>query len=213
MSREIKSAAIVGACFLVLALVALYFVNQTKTKKEKVEDDNKALESQIATLEKKADKLDELNTELELINTNLAEYIQILPSPEVATVERLMELVQEKATRSQFDATQFVLKDSDPRRKKRRRGRRGGGSASAFQEIDITMQAEATFDEFLKFLNSLERHETFLRLNSFSCRAGQARTEGEEVELPLRITLNLSTFRYTAPTASKGGGKKKRRRR
>ena len=32
MSKEAKSAALVAACFAVLALVALYFVNDTKTQ-------------------------------------------------------------------------------------------------------------------------------------------------------------------------------------
>jgi Tfp pilus assembly protein PilO len=187
MSREAKSAAIVAACFAVLAAIALYFINEAQTELENLNAQVEALNASIADLQKKVDRRPALEKELEKIQDNLAEYIKILPSAQVATPERLQELVQEKLDRASVQITQYV------QRKPRARGKKK--SRSAFQEVDLTLQAKGSFDNFVNFLNSLERHETFLRVNSFTCTPKGGPSSVEE-NPELTVTLNVSTFRY-----------------
>lgn len=183
MSREAKSAAIVAACFAVVAAVVLYVINGKQTELEDLNNQIAALDASIADLEKKVARRPELERELEKIQENLKEYIKILPSAQVATPERLQELVQEKLDRASVQITQYVHKKEKTK------------SRSAFEEIDLTLQARGRYDNFVNFVNSLEKHETFLRVNSFSCMP--VLTGGVTSDDPeLQITLNVSTFRY-----------------
>lgn len=191
MAKEMRSVLIVSAVFLVFAIVAAYFVNDIQTEVTAKEEEIRTMEAEIETLQKEADLHDGLVEELDSLKANFSQYVKILPSPEVATEERLMELLQEKCERAQFGASSFIVKPKSASVKKGKGG---------FQEIDVTMQAEATYEQFLRFLNSLERHESFLRVNYFGC-TGQTSpkldAEGNET-WPLTISLNISTFRYEA---------------
>lgn len=193
MSKEMRTVGIFAGIFAVLAMVAGYFVNDTMTQVDQKKTEIEALNGEIASLDKEAKQHDALVEELDSLRQNFAQYVKILPSPEVATQERLMELLQEKSERAQFTASRFTLKEAADKAAK---GRGGGGGG--FLEIDVTLSAEATYEQFLRFLNSLERHESFLRVNSFSCSAASRAVvdaEGRET-WPLTIALNISTFRY-----------------
>ncbi len=196
MTKEIKTVLIFGLIFTVLAGCAFYFVSETKAKKEAKEAEIEALNTEIAGLEKQAAQEEGLIEELDSLKVNFAQYVKILPSPEVATEERLLSMLQEKSERSQFSLGDFVQKKDRAKRSSKKRGKKkkGGG----FREVDVTLKADATFEQFLRFLNSLERHESFLRVNSFTCMAPQkAEVDDEGKETwPLQITLNISTFRY-----------------
>lgn len=188
MNKDTKITAITAALVVVGALVLLYFINETSTKTEEVRTANNALEEEIKTLQAKIDTIPGLQLELENLKQNLALYIRILPSPEIATPERLLELVQEKCERSQFILKNFNFKPT--------RSQRGKGG---FQEIELTLNAEGTYEQFLRFLNGLERHESFVRVNSFSCSVAATSKKVEDKEIwPLTVTLQISTFRFDA---------------
>ena len=196
MNKEMRTTAITAVLILIGAGGLGYFVNETLTEIETVSAANAELEGQIATLKAKVDTMPALPVELENLKTNFAQYIKILPSPEIATPERLLELVQEKCERSAFQLKTFSFK---PGAATAKAGARGG-----FREIDITLNAEGTYEQFLRFLNGLERHESFVRVNSFNCTVGTtAKKDAEGKDLwPLTVALNISTFRFDA-----GGGK------
>jgi Tfp pilus assembly protein PilO len=212
MGKETKSVIASGVVFLVLVLGALWHVNEQSTLVDERKGQIADLNKQIDDLKKEAALRDSLLEELANLRTNLSQYVKILPSPEVATEERLLELVQEKCERSQFELKSYVL-DKPKKAKAAKKGapapkanKDGGG----FAEIGLTLQAVGSYEQFLRFLNSLERHESFLRVNSFSCQAaplGKGRRpaadaepakDGEKEVVPLTITLNVSTFRYDA---------------
>lgn len=192
MTKEIKTVLIFGLIFAVLAGGAFYFVNETKAKVEAKEAEIAALKQEIATLAKEAALEEGLIEQLESLKVNFAQYVKILPSPEVATEERLMTMLQEKCERAQFGLGDYSVKKD--RKKSKKRSGKGGG----FKEIDVTLRAKGTFEQFLRFLNSLERHESFLRVNSFTCTApAKPKIDDEGIETwPLDISLNISTFRY-----------------
>lgn len=190
MNKEMRSALVVFLVFAVMAGIFGYQAYTMSEEKDRLLGEIGALNTEIDGLKAKVARLPELKKELEDIELNLANYIKILPSPEVATEERLLELVQEKRERAQLSPTSMTTRGGKSTK---------AGSKSGFREIDVTINAQATFDQFLRFLNALERNETFLRVNSFSCTV-EAQTDSEEAAeiYPLNIVLNLSTFRYEA---------------
>jgi hypothetical protein len=193
MTKETKATAIAGGLVAVITAVLGVFVNGTMTDRDAKQAEQAQLNADIASLQKVVDTQEGLQAELENLKANVAQYIKILPSPEIATQERLMELVQEKSERAQFEITGFVIKPptADPRKR---------ASKAAFQEIEVTLNAKGTFSQFLLFLNSLERYESFVRVNSFTCTAPQTAevdSDGKET-WPLTVSLNISTFRFDA---------------
>lgn len=191
MPKETKTVLIFGIIFAVLAGFAYFFVNETQVKLDEKKAENAALTDEIAALQKEADLEDALIVELESLKVNFKEYVKILPASEVATEERLLAMLQEKCERTQFGLGNYTAKKPKRGAKKKRKG---GG----FKEIDVTLRATGTFEQFLRFLNALERHESFLRVNSFACTAAAQpeRDEDGKETWPLTITLNISTFRY-----------------
>lgn len=190
MNKEMRTTAITAVLILIGAGVLGYFVNETLTEIETVSAANAELEGQIATLKAKVDTMPALQVELENLKTNFAQYIKILPSPEIATPERLLELIQEKCERSAFQLKTTSFKPGA--------AKVGAGSRGGFREIDITLAAEGSYEQFLRFLNGLERHESFVRVNSFTCTvATQAKKDAEGKDTwPLTVALNISTFRF-----------------
>ncbi len=190
MNKEMRTTAITAVLIVIGALVLGYFVNETLTEIESVTASNAELQGQIDVLKAKVDTMPTLQVELENLKTNFAQYIKILPSPEIATPERLLELVQEKCERSAFQLKNFNFKQGA---KEVKAGARGG-----FQEIDITLAAEGSYEQFLRFLNGLERHESFVRVNNFTCTvASTAKKDAEGKDTwPLTVALNISTFRF-----------------
>lgn len=203
MNKETQVVLITGLVFVVMTGIALYYVNGRIEARKAREADIATIKQDIAKAEAVIAKKEELEKELDSLERNLSHYITILPSPEVATKESLMRLVQEKCERSQFVLERFVLNTGGAAAG---RGRRGAApkrkkGAGGFQEIALTLDANGTYEQFLRFLNSLERHESFLRVNTFRCQAEPKPRVNEEdgtVSWPLTISLNLSTFRYEA---------------
>lgn len=188
MTKETKTTAVAAALIAAISLVFVYFVSNSLDEKALKEGEKAQLEQDIDGLTKKVALIEPLTIELDNLKANFAQYIKILPSPEIATQERLMELVEEKCERADFTVARFDVKPSL------------GAKKSAFQEIEITLTAKGTFEQFLRFVNSLERHESFVRVNSFNCTAPQASVpdpaDPAKQIWPLQVSLNISTFRF-----------------
>lgn len=192
MNKDTKTLAITIAVFLAGALAEGYYINEVMGEIEVKQAEIATLQGEITTLQEKVKKIEPLTRELASLKANFAQYVRILPSPDVASQERLMELIQEKSDRTGFKVTQFVIKRESTTAAAASRKKKGG-----FQEIDLTLTSEGTFDQFLRFLNSLERHESFVRVNSFACSASDKPKIGPDGPTwPLTVALNVSTFRY-----------------
>lgn len=190
MTKETKTTAIAAGLVGIISLGFVVMVKGSLDKKEEQEQVAAGLDAEIKKLEAKVATQEALTLELENLKTNFGQYVKILPSPEIATQERLMELVQDKSERSQFPVKSFVVKPPAAK----------GKAKSAFREIEITLNAQGTFEQFLRFLNSLERHESFIRVNSFTCTAATVPSTDDEGKTiwPLNVQLNISTFRFDA---------------
>lgn len=192
MNKDTKTLAITIVVFLAGALAEGYYINEVMTEIEVKQAEITTLQGEISGLQEKVKKIEPLTRELTSLKANFAQYVRILPSPDVASQERLMELIQEKSDRTGFKVTQFVIKREPTTAAAASRKKKGG-----FQEIDLTLTSEGTFDQFLRFLNSLERHESFVRVNSFACSSSDKPKIGPDGPTwPLTVALNVSTFRY-----------------
>jgi len=193
MNKELKTVLIFAGVFVLLATGAGAFVYNTMEAVEIKEQEIAALSGEIQKMKTIAKQEPELETQLNKLQENLGQYVKILPSPEVATDERILRLVNEKCNDSNFELNSVRLEQKAGKavgKKKRGRAKGKGG----FQEVSVTLRARATYDQFLRFLNSLERNPTFLRVNNFSCSLGSAPV-GPTGPM-LSIKLNVSTFRY-----------------
>lgn len=190
MTRETKATAIAAGLVAIISMGFVYVISDSLDVKTAKEGEKGQLETDISTLEAKVAKTEALTIELENLKANFAQYIKILPSPEIATQQRLMELVNDKSVKTTFGLERFDLKKEIAAAAARR-------TKTAFQEVEIALTAKATFEQFLKFLNSLERHESFVRVNSFTCTVAPP-TPGDDdgLDPKLSIALNISTFRY-----------------
>lgn len=191
MTRETKATAIAGGLVAIISMGFGYMINDSMDVRAAKEAERAQLTADIEALEKKVATAEGLTQELENLKANFSQYIKILPSPEIATEERLMELVQDKTERASFELQRFD-----------RRKPVGAAAASrtktAFQEVEISLSGKGTFEQFLKFLNSLERHESFVRVNSFTCTAPTEAIIDDQgaANYPLTVALNISTFRF-----------------
>lgn len=193
MSKDLRNTLIAAAVFLILALVSGYYVYDKYNELEVVSGENQTLEKQIKDLKEVAsDKvLETLQKQLKELEINLKEYVKILPSGDVATDENLIRTVSGYVAQAGVGLDNYTT------------GR--GGSKPDFEEITVTLRMKGTFENFVTFCNLLERHESFLRVNSFSLTpTGPASlataTPGSNVMvrdvIPLGISVEVSTFRY-----------------
>ncbi|MGE0713167.1 MAG: hypothetical protein AB7N76_12100 [Planctomycetota bacterium] len=212
MNKELQVVLVTGLVFLVMTAVAGYYVSEKADQVKKLKADIETINNEIKAADDIIARQKGLEKEKESLEKNLSHYITILPSPEVATRENLMRLVQEKCERSQFTLERFTIAGT-PGSKPAAAPTPGvpGGPAKkggGFEEIGVKLEAVGTYEQFLRFLNSLERHESFVRVNTFRCTlrakegsfgGGSSASPPEEegkVALLLKITLDLSTFRY-----------------
>lgn len=187
-NKEVKQAVLFFAVCLLGAMVAYYFVYTQQEEKARLEGEIATVDQSIADLKAYVDRREGLENRLRNIKESLSQFITILPSPLVATEERLYELIAEKTKRAQFKIDDIQIIN--------RKGR-GGKKGPAFKELSVKVQAEATYEQFLKFLNSLEAHETFLAVKDFSVTPSSVGEEvAENAPLPLKISLSVSTYRY-----------------
>ena len=172
------------------------------------------IEASIKKNDKIIAKRKDLEIEKDKLDKHLSRYVTILPPPEVATPQTFLRLVQEKVERSQLSLQSIVFVEEKAKKGKAKRKPKGKGKASskkkagpAFEELRVNLEAQGSYDEYLRFLNSLERHETFLRVNSFTCaidedamqdafESGQVGGEDGQIVWKLRIEMQVSTFTY-----------------
>jgi len=199
MNKELKAVVGAGVFFLLLIAGAVYVVMDLGDQLELVQGENAQLVAKIDGLKKEVAQRESLQLQLDKLEAGLAQYVRILPLPEVANEEWLMNLVQDKLEQAQFRLMRIEVTDPKGQAGPPPRGK---GAGPAFREVVVRMTAQGTYDQFLRFLNLLEKHETFVRINKFACDAGQQILDDDgKVIVPLSITMDVSTYRYT------GGGK------
>lgn len=194
MSKDLRNTLLAAAFFLLVSVGLGYWVYGKKCDLDDLKAQNAQLQADIDKLQQEASQkvIEGLQKQLSELNLNFKEYVQILPSEDVATIGNLHKLLQKYMTDAQITYDSYTM--------------RAAGGTADFQEIGINIKGSGTFEQFVNFLNMLERHTTFLRVNSFNVRVdsshiklatgGQGQFGGKD-EIPLTISsLDVSTFRY-----------------
>jgi len=185
MSKELRNIIIAAGLSLIFALITGYFVYDTGNSLAQQNTDNAALEEDIKTLQTKAADLKGLNDQLAKLTENFNQYIKILPTAEVATDERLRTTVQGWCNQAQIEWDDLTVEKPRP-------------AGNGFVEVAVSIHSNGSFDQFLKFLNLLERHEQFFKVNSFSLSpTGSPKfgADGKQV-IDMGLSMSISTFTY-----------------
>src|SRR5271170_2909319 len=190
MSKDLRNTLIAVALFVALAGVMAYFVSDTQDQLNDVTKANGDLETQIREHNNYIANAPKLQRQLKELDDNFRDYVKILPSAEVATQQKLMKVVQAYADAAQIRIDELGEKGST--------AKKGGGSKlGEFEEVTVSFRIDADFDAFIRFLNLLERHEQFMKVNAFSINPSPKPriVEGKEI-LDLAITIEAATYKY-----------------
>lgn len=100
MTEQVRRMMVAGALPVGIALLCGMQAWRAHERGAALRDQLGAVRVEVAALEEKAARAPVLRRELHEVEGSLGEMIRILPSPEVATEEHLLELVQERLIRS-----------------------------------------------------------------------------------------------------------------
>jgi Tfp pilus assembly protein PilO len=189
MSKDLRNTLIAVALFVALASGMVYWVMGTQDELDDVVKKNADLDGQIKDNNAYIAKGPQLKAQLAELNANFRDYVKILPSAEVATEEKLLRTVQAYAEQAQIRFTSVNMQAGG--------SKKGGGKMGEFQEVGVNFNIDCDFDSFIRFLNLLERHEQFMKVNSFSVNPAQTPrvVEGKEI-IDLGVTIGVSTYTY-----------------
>jgi len=187
MSKDLRNTLIAIVVFIALAAGAGYLASDTKDQLEQKQKENQALQDEIDGYKKIIAERPGLKQTLEELTQNFKDYVKILPPAELATEEKLIKVVQ-----AYCDAAQVVLSEitiSTPKNI--------NDKGAEFEEVSVTFRITAGFEQTVKFMNLLEQHEPFLKINSFSLNpAGQLKIiDGKEV-IELGTGIEVTTYKY-----------------
>jgi len=189
MSKDLRNTLIAVAIFIALAGVMIYFVTDTQDELDKVSKENAELEEQIKSNKTYIERAPRLQAQLNELNANFRDYVKILPSAEVATSEKLLRTVQAYADAAQIQVVELSERVGA--------GKKGGGKLGEFEEVSVNFRIEADFDTFIRFINLLERHEQFMKVNAFAVTPAPAPrlVDGKEI-IDLGVQIEVSTYKY-----------------
>jgi Tfp pilus assembly protein PilO len=189
MSKDLRNTLIAVALFVALAGVMVYFVTDTQDQLDKVTHDCAELETQIQQNNAYIARAPQLQRQLKELNDNFRDYVKILPSAEVATEQRMMRIVANYAESAQIQLDDLTNKTN--------LGKKGGGKLGEFEEVSVTFRIDADFESFVRFLDLLERHEQFIKVNAFSISpAPKPRVvDGKEI-IDLSVQIDAYTYKY-----------------
>jgi hypothetical protein len=74
----------------------------------------------------------------------------------------------------------------------------GGAPPTDFTQTELTLRFEGTFHNFLRFINMVENHESFLRVDTIQLTPLRPADGPQPEQLEVSIVVRISTFHYVA---------------
>lgn len=143
----------------------------------------------------------------------LEEYVTILPTEDEAREEAFLVHIDNFARNSGLDMLKGAA-EAAPQSRASRRGK-GKQDEKKFVLHRYRFNLRGSFPAFLKFMNRVENHPRYLRIDSFDLRPFGAETNDDGIdELVLaedprkEIEVVISTYTYSKPKVVKEGEKK-----
>ncbi len=181
-----KIFVILGGSFLLaLLFVGLAYIEYGRVKT--VRANTETVESQIADAELKREKIPDLEKDVIVLRENLAEYVKILPDDRE---------VNDFVTRiNQFAETTGVvvttLEDVVRRDTKKKQ-------KDAFERVAYKLNLAGDINQVLSFMNLFENHERFVKIPSFTVKAGKKTKDISIADVNHEVDLLLETFVYNS---------------
>ena len=190
MSKDLRNTLIAIAVFIALAAGAGYLASDTKDQLDAKAKENEGLQGEIDGFKTKIKEGPELKRQLDELNQNFKDYVKILPPAELATEEKLQKVVQTYCDAAQVSLQQIMIAKDKPEAK------------GEFAEVSVGFTVKAGFEQTVKFMNLLEQHEPFLKINSFSLNptGGLKVIDGKE-QIDLQVRIEVSTYKYVPKKA------------
>lgn len=191
MGKETKGVILIALVFFLVAAFMGYLVYEKRVDLEETVLNNNRLRADIAKLKERAEQRDKLVRKLEELQKAVKEYVKILPSAEIATPEKLQKVFYDYAQRTGVDINELEVGQQKTRAAPRR-GRGRKRKPDPFDKIEVRFQIQAGFQQFVKFLNLIEKHENFLQVTFFNLEE----IKNDDGPARLQVNLTVSTFRY-----------------
>jgi hypothetical protein len=182
-----KRTAQLGVGFGVLALVCGGWVHGRAGEVEAARDRLATLREQVARLRREAGTQRALELQLQGLNAAFADYVQILPAPQLATEEELLRQISRVCDRRRVRLSHWRRQKNS-----RRRARKG---RAPFRETRLQLQLEAKLPDLILALNDLERLPKLVRVIGFALRSPDPLLY-DGVDPPLEARVEVSTFCY-----------------
>ena len=187
---------IVAAAVFLLALGCLGAAIYAKTgENAELETQIEAIKGEVTTMngiiDTKKVKLDLRKQQEE----SFADLVKILPLQSEINDEAILNSITAYAS-----VAKLHFKGETPLLQK------GAKAAGDFQQTELQLEFEGPFFNFLRFLNSVESNESFLRVDAFSLvpapesaaakKEREKESAGEPKDRDLKISVRISTFSY-----------------
>ncbi|HZU98962.1 MAG TPA: type 4a pilus biogenesis protein PilO [Planctomycetota bacterium] len=188
MSKDLRNTLIAVALFVAVLGVMIYSISNTQDQLDAVLKENSSIEEEIKANDDYCKKGPELKRQSDELDANFRDYVKILPSAEIATTEKLYNTIANDADAAQIHIEEVITSN---------KAAEGGGKLGEFQAVTLNFRIDADFDGFVRFLNQMERHEQFMKVNSFSVNpsANPRVVDGKEI-IDLSITIEVATYKY-----------------
>ena len=207
MSDKQKILAFVGVFALVFVgegAFAYRYIAEIGEHNETVQ----RLEQEELDAERKIQQIPNLVSKAEDLANIIEEYAQILPNEKEVRFDAFLEDIDgftHDADVRIMNATPEKVVDPSKRKAKNKKKKGRIKDKRAFVRHKYRFKLEGTFLGFLRFVNKIENHPRFLRIDEFSIEPVEKKKSGEveSAENPLKaIELVVSTYTYSKETPS-----------
>lgn len=181
-----KIFVILGGSFLLaLLFVGLAYIEYGRVKT--VRENTKTVESQIADAELKRAKIPDLEKDVIVLRENLAEYVKILPDDREVNdfVTRINHFAE--ATGVVVTTLEDVVRRDTKKKQK-----------DAFERVAYRLNLTGDINQVLTFMNLFETHERFVKIPSFTVKAGKKQKDMSIAQVRHEVDLLLETFVYNS---------------
>ena len=182
---------VIGALILVICTTLSVFAMRTlQDEKRQIAE----LDLAIANAEKKIKEIDKLQQELETRRREFDIDTQILPDE--AEIEAFIDsLYQSRIQPGIPPGTVTPVKSTTTAK---------NAAGLPLEKKAWSLKFLADFFQMAEFINTIENHQRFIRVDSFGVKAGQFDPQTAPSEtIPNDVTMTISTFVYKSPAGEK----------
>lgn len=198
MNKEMKTVVATGGVFGAAALLMGYWVYTTSVTVTELNEANAALEASIAALKVNAspEEIKRLTVTRDDLQQAVDEYVKILPPQQFFTDEAIIDLFSNKAKTAEVSVLEINTSEGRSSGAATPFGQPpiGPSNKTDFEKVLVSLRLEGKLENFVKFLASIEGHQSFLQVESFTLTS----PPGNAGDLKLSANVRVASYRYNA---------------